>query len=369
MIDYQHCCREHSRRDARFRFCPECEARFFRCPHCSELITALGMCATCVRPMIEVPRGLVQPEGSELDLPVTVLNDGSRPFSIRSLTCRSGDNCVREDLGGREVSAGGQGSFSAPVRFPRAGHFKLDLLLELEWRAFGTAQHHAARLGFAALLPNAIEITARHDGPLLHTEGTGHLVNVSGAAGQSLSNALRTCGPDEAPTERLGLDPIPAARLQDFGDDEGIVSWGTEIEVPDMLAGGAARRLRPRPWDGLVLGRDRPGATDRDTGTDAALRFSPDVPEARKLTSTISRRHWRLYPREGIWWIEQLGREPTTLILAARPRRSLGAGDRAPLPTGTRIYALAGARHRLGFELIHDSVEGGHVLRSALRRC
>ena len=212
MIDYQHCCREHSRRDARFRFCPECEAMFFRCPHCSVLITALGMCATCVRPMIEVPRGLVQPEGSELDLPVTVLNEGPRPFSIRSLTCRSGDNCVREDLGGRQVNAGGQGNFSAPVRFPRAGHFKLDLLLELEWRAFGTAQHHAARLGFAALLPNAIEITARHDGPLLHTEGTGHLVNVSGDAAQSLSNALRTCGPDEAPSERLGLDPVPASR-------------------------------------------------------------------------------------------------------------------------------------------------------------
>ena len=47
----------------------------------------------------------------------------------------------------------------------------------------------------------------------------------------------------------------------------------------------------------------------------------------------------------------------------------LRAGDRAPLPAGARIYALGDARRRLGCELLHVSVEGNHVLRSALRLC
>ena len=139
MINYQHCCQDHAARDARFRFCPACEAPLLRCPHCSDLITALGLCTTCVRPMVEVPRGMVQPEGSELDLPVTVLNEGPVPFTLRSLTCRSGDNHVREGLAARQVSAGERASFSAPVKFPRAGYFKLLLALELVWRAFGVA--------------------------------------------------------------------------------------------------------------------------------------------------------------------------------------------------------------------------------------
>ncbi len=363
MIDYQACCREHARLDARFRHCPRCGTTLFRCPECRCLITPLGSCDACLRPVLEAPTGLVLAQGSGIDLPLRIVNAGPASFRALAVSCHTGPNEVRLDLGERPVDPGLALQCAVRVEFPRAGDFGLEVRFELSWT-------HAARLGFAAFLPGTIEITSRHEGPLISAigQGTGSLVNVSGAADQAIARALRTRGLSEASIERRDMEPFPGAELDGFGDGGRVVSWATALEVPDMLDWGAPLLLRPLPLRGIVLGRDRPCAED-EAGTDAALRFAPKIPEAREISGTISRRHWRLYPWDGLWWIEQLGREPSVALTPDRTRRRLGTGDRCPLPGGSRLYALAGSRHRLGVELSHASVEGSHVVRSALRTC
>mgnify|MGYP002630834055 CR=1 FL=1 len=368
MMVYQACCQEHAQSDSRFRCCPSCGTAFLRCPTCRHLISPLGSCLACLQLVLEAPEGLILQADEELDLPLTILNHGAAPVSLRSLTCRSGSNTVRVDLGGRGLGPGQREQVSACIHFPRAGHFGLEISIELEWR-------HAGLLGFSAQIPGAVTVKARTEGPLIsaHSEGTGNLVNVSGGVEKILSEATKRRGPSEASKSLHSLSPQPPALTDGIGNMAGIVSWSTALEFPDMLTGGADLTIQPRPWAGIIVGRDRPEPTRASTpeavGTDASLRFPSETPDFRNLSRAISRRHWSFLPWAGVWHIEQLGSTPTALIPANGPRRTLHRGDRASLDCGDRIYALGNAPRRLGFELHHSRVERGLVLRSALRRC
>lgn len=368
MMVYPACCEQHAQSDSRFRCCPSCGTTFLRCPTCRNLISPLGSCRACLQLTLEAPEGLILQADEELDLPFAVLNQGAVPVSLRSLTCRSGSSTAHVDLGGRDLGPGQKKRVGAFIHFPRAGHFGFEVSIELEWR-------HAGRLGFTTQIPGAVIVRARTDGPLIsaHSEGTGNLVNVSGGVEKILAQALQRRGPTEASRTLHNLSPQPPTLIEGFGNQAGIVSWATELEFPDMLTGGVDLTIQPRPWSGVVVGRDRPEPTRANTpeviGTDASLRFPSELPDFRSLSRAISRRHWSFLPWAGAWRIEQLGSAPTALVLANGQRRMLYRGERASLDCGDRIYALGNAPRRMGFELFHSRVERGHVLRSALRRC
>ncbi len=365
MLEYRTCCEESGREDERFRCCPHCGQQLLRCPSCRGLISPLGHCSTCVRPEVELPRGLILKQGEATDVHVRVLNRGAAPFRMLGITCRSGSVTGDAAVRGLPVAPGLALDVQVHLSFDSPGHFNLELQLELEWR-------HAARLGFRALCTQAVEVRGRLDGPLISasSEGTGNLINVSGLSDQVLRDALQSAGAAAAQRLHLSMSQLPAEALDGFGDTAGIVSWATTLEAPDMYSGGGFVSATPCPERGLFLGRERAtSGGGGDEGTDITLRFPATHPRSRQLSMELSRRHWRLFPWGGTWWMEQLGQAPTLLLLPDEQRHHLQRGERLSLPGGTRIYALGHSTERLGLLLAHSQHDGRSILRSVLRYC
>lgn len=132
--DYKDCCRRLAT-EANTAFCPECGHVFYRCayPGCRSLITPLGQCPLCIRPMLFVEKGavLVAEKDECLTIPF-VLTNGSpvnHTLSVQDVF-RYGKDVKNEPvhIGWEKLEAGRERTFSVQTEpFTGSGTIHLGL--------------------------------------------------------------------------------------------------------------------------------------------------------------------------------------------------------------------------------------------------
>ena len=295
-------------------------------------------------------------EGGRCSVPVRVSNIGSSPFRVRQLSYSVPGHQADVPLrAGFRLAAGEVEELVLSINLDRAGEYAVELHCELDW-------DYGRRVGL--LFRCAGVVTAGTRDALIRSDGgTGNMIYVSGATSQIMAEMVAERDSSAVPFLALAPRPLSVADLPDFGDPRGAVTLATALEVPDFIAvskGEPASTivLWPDPKAGILLGRDRPSGS---CPNHAALRIPGRITGGGELTKSLSATHWRLWPNEGRWWLEVLGRRPTLVN-----ETEVGRGQPVALDEGVILCPLTERPSALRLRLKHLGSQDGFVTRSCL---
>lgn len=357
MHEYRPCCYENATQSA-YRLCPECGTRFIRCPFCGGLLSELGHCAHCVKPVVQIKTGMRLKEGALCQVPLEIGNLGAQPFTIRSLAYsvpgHAGPKALRANV---RLAPGSPPHeyVDVTITLDRSGEYSLNIECELEWEC-------GRHIGMAFVAHSVVSAATR-DALIKSEGGTGNMIYVSGEAStriveQQLERDSSSCG-----YRQLTGRAMQVSELSGFGGPGGAVTLATKLELPDFYAQSKGEQekaveLWADPREGILLGRDKPGPGSRNH---ACLRIPSRVTNAGELTKQVSGTHWRLFPSEGQWWLEVLGRVPTLAGAKAVQR-----GQPVALAENTILCPLADRPSALRLRLENVERKAGVVTKSRL---
>ncbi|MCC6151959.1 MAG: hypothetical protein IT461_17045 [Planctomycetes bacterium] len=306
---------------------------------------------------MEIKAGMRLKEGSLCNVPLKIGNLGTQPFSIRAMRYAvPGHNAAKALKANMRLAPGDKHEIlDVAFTLDRAGEYALKIECEIDWDC-----GKRVGLSFAA---DAVATASSRDAFINSQGGTGNMIYISGEASsriveQQLEHASSSVG-----YRHLAARPMQPEELDELGEKNAVVTLATKLVVPDFYqlskgAEGKPLQLWADPREGILLGRDRPGPNSRNH---AVLRFPAQIKDCVELNQQLSGTHWRIFPREGRWWLEVLGRVPALVA-----SREVTPGQSVQLAENQLICPLSTRPSALRLRLVHIERQQGAIQASRI---